>query len=191
MASRTVTQPRLPAVGGVQSLKGALEPAFKCLWGGSWVPITSQAGSLPPVYPLYTPCIPPVFPMYSIRVQLALPWLGGGCALALIGSEGFRAMCRLSLPSAATIPCPSGCGRTNCRRVVRKARAPVSSGQFAEDNQAKGPYHTTCDFQPLRAGMAAATSRAATGREAEKKQGVSNLAVGVPVGTVVPSGRTC
>jgi hypothetical protein len=29
-------------------------------WSGFVVAITSQAGALPPVYPLYTPCIPPV-----------------------------------------------------------------------------------------------------------------------------------
>src|ERR1019366_3341641 len=72
MASRTVTPPRLPVVGGVQSLKGALKPAFKCLWGGFWVPITSQAGALPPVCPLYSPCIPHVF--NTRATGLALAW---------------------------------------------------------------------------------------------------------------------
>ena len=42
------------------------------LWGGLSVAITSQAGALPPVCPLYTPCMPPV--LNTLAIGFARPW---------------------------------------------------------------------------------------------------------------------
>src|ERR1039457_3460840 len=78
------------------ALPNAAERArFRRYWleRGFLLPITSQAGALPPVNPLYTPCMPPVCPLYAPCmppvcplyapcIAHARPWLGCGLALA-------------------------------------------------------------------------------------------------------------
>src|ERR1017187_176095 len=46
---------------------------------GFGVAITSQAGALPPVYPLYAPCIPPVWNTLANGFALAMSGLCPGC----------------------------------------------------------------------------------------------------------------
>ena len=53
--------------------------ALRWLLGGLSVAIASQAGALPPVYPLYAPCIAPVCGWLAPGLQLAT-WSGGGPA---------------------------------------------------------------------------------------------------------------
>jgi hypothetical protein len=68
--------------------------AFPWLWGGLLVAITSQAGALPPVCPLYSPCI-----------EYAGKWLGPGLARPL---PRLSALARLQLAANEDLgPSPS------------------------------------------------------------------------------------
>jgi hypothetical protein len=59
---------KVHALAGFSHVWRALSSRFR-------LPITPKAVALPPVYPLYTPCMPPVCNRPAPRTTLALSWL--------------------------------------------------------------------------------------------------------------------